>query len=248
MYIKRTEKEIIEWLETFTTCDISDGLLNLYKIPNGGFIPNLKSSSVIKTGKKSVAGRSYTVTYVTVDNSSYVNESTVNYIDKIPADSILVSGFTEELQLRTSPYVKPITAIFGGLNAQRARYLQCRGAVVLARVRDISELQQMGFPVYSYGTSTCSSNSNLRPVRTGDTLKILTSEGGKINVNSGDIIIMDENGVVCIPCTTEIDFDRLIDYIEKSIKVDELISNDLKEGKCLKSSKAERRETLKAYE
>ncbi|CAL9729144.1 4-hydroxy-4-methyl-2-oxoglutarate aldolase [Monosporozyma unispora] len=245
MFIKRNDQQIIEALETFATCDISDGLLNLYKIPNGGFIPNLELRASAKDRKKSIVGRAYTVKYVSTEDPEFTDKPTVNYIDKIPEESILVSGLAEELQLTTAPYVKPITAIFGGLNAQRAQYLKCRGAVVLARVRDVGELQELGFPMYSYGVSTCSSNTNLKPVSVDETLHILTSDGLKICINSGDLIILDDNGVVRIPCTFQIDFDQLIEYIHKSTKVDELIAQDIGVGKCIKSSRAERRYILK---
>lgn len=87
----------------------------------------------------------------------YVDTTSIQYVDKIPKGSILVSGFTANLQLTVSSYVKPTTAIFGGLNARRAHYLKGCGTVVLDRVRDVIELQGLQFPVYSYGMSTCSS-------------------------------------------------------------------------------------------
>lgn len=242
---KRDDKQIFETLETFATCDISDGLLNLYKIPNGGFIPNLELRSSANDGKKSTVGRAYTVKYVSTDDPKYTDKPTLNYVDNIPEDSILVSGFGEELQLPMAPYVKPITAIFGGLNAQRAQYLKCRGAAVLARVRDVGELQELGFPMYSYGVSTCSSNANLKPVSVDEPLHILTSDGSKISIHPGDIIILDDNGVVRIPSNSQIDVYKLIEYIQKSIKVDELIAQDISVGKTIKSSRAERRNILK---
>lgn len=245
MFNQRDDKQIIEILETFATCDISDGLLNLYKIPNGGFIPNLELRSSANDRKRSTVGRAYTVKYVPTDDPKYNDEPTLNYIDNIPEESILVSGFTEELQLPMAPYVKPITAIFGGLNAQRAQYLKCRGAVVLARVRDVRELQEIGFPMYSYGVSTCSSNASLKPVSVDETLHILTSDGLKINVHSGDLMILDDNGVVRIPSNSQIDICKLIEYIQKSIKVDELISQDISVGKPINSSRADRRNILK---
>lgn len=87
----------------------------------------------------------------------YVDTTSIKYVDKIPMGSILVSGFTADLQLTVSPYVKPTTTIFEGLNARRVHYLKCCGAVVLGRVRDVIELQGLQFPVYSYGISKCSS-------------------------------------------------------------------------------------------
>lgn len=124
----------------------------------------------------------------------YVDTTSIKYVDKIPKGSILVSGFTADLQLTVSPYVKPTTAIFGGLNARRAHYLKCRGAVVLDRVRDVIELQGLQFPVYSYGVSTCSSIFfffNLKPVYSGETLPMITSKENGVSVDSGDLIKMD---------------------------------------------------------
>lgn len=123
----------------------------------------------------------------------YVDTTSIQYVDKIPKGSILVSGFTADLQLTISSYVKPTTAIFGGLNARRAHYLKGRGAVVLDRVRDVIELQGLQFPVYSYGMSTCSSIFffNLKPVYSGETLLMITSKENGVSVNSGDLIKMD---------------------------------------------------------
>lgn len=45
-YIKRNDRQIIEVFECFTTCNISDILLNLYKILKGGYPLNLKPKSL----------------------------------------------------------------------------------------------------------------------------------------------------------------------------------------------------------
>lgn len=257
MFLKRNETQIIESLETFSTCDISDGLLNLYHISNGGFIPNIETRhdfcKLHPRGKniRSTVGRAYTVKFVSQSDSQYEENPPVNYIDNIPTDSIIVSGLDSNLQLYNAPYIKPITAIFGGLMARRAKVQQCRGALILGRVRDAQEYIELDFPVYSYGLSTCSSNANLKPIVTGESLDIIVgseTEPRHIVINSGDMIIMDSNGVVRIPCTILIDFDELIEYIEESIKIEDLIAQDITKGKCAKGAIIERRQKLKEYQ
>lgn len=45
-YIKKNDQQITEVFECFTTCNISDILLNLYKILKGGYLLNLKPKSL----------------------------------------------------------------------------------------------------------------------------------------------------------------------------------------------------------
>lgn len=60
-------------------------------------------------------------------------------------------------------------------------------------------------------------------------MKILTSDGVTQTICPGDYIAGDNNGIVRIP-VQETDISKLVTYIEKSIEVDLLVSEDIKNG------------------
>lgn len=77
-----------------------------------------------------------------------------------------------------------------------AAALKGRGAAGLildACVRDVAELREMGFPVWSHGV--CSSGS---VKQSAGWVNVPVSVGGAI-VNPGDLVLADDDGVVVVP-------------------------------------------------
>ncbi|AET39508.1 bifunctional 4-hydroxy-4-methyl-2-oxoglutarate aldolase/oxaloacetate decarboxylase Ecym_4468 [Eremothecium cymbalariae DBVPG len=225
-------------LSRFTTCDIADGLLNLYNISNGGFLPNLQRFSGEPKG--TVVGPAYTVLFESVKKTS----QEVNYIDNVPKGSVLVIALPVELQLPTAPYVKITQAMYGGLMSTRAQYLGANGTVVFGRIRDVGEHRELNHPVFSYGLGVCAPKMSVKPSIIGEPLPILSSDGTQENICSGDYIVADENGVVRIPKDI-VDMERLINYIQKSIEADSLVFKDIKDGVPAKQAQKKHRAALK---
>lgn len=82
--------------------------------------------------------------------------------------------------------------IWGGTSAIAAQAKGIAGCVTNAAVRDVAEIDAMGFPVFAAGTSVRGATKNHAgwmnvPVCVGD-----------VTVNPGDFIVGDEDGVVVI--------------------------------------------------
>ncbi|GEQ68415.1 hypothetical protein JCM33374_g2083 [Metschnikowia sp. JCM 33374] len=232
-------------LAQFTTCDISDALVN-FGVKNGGFVPNLIQRSsdgrAKEKGHSSVAGPAYTVLYAPKsDPRPAISKS---YIDEIPQDSVLVMSLTENQQLTTAPFVTVNNALYGGLMSTRAKYRGAAGSVILGRIRDLAEHRDLEYPVWSYGSGTAPPASVVKVVGINVPLSVkiggLDCTDGEINSMSilpGDLIVADENGVVRIPIghssgpEASIDMEKMLEYIPRRVDADTHVSEDIKNGR-----------------
>ncbi|CUM67584.1 uncharacterized protein PRCAT00005284001 [Priceomyces carsonii] len=237
MTMKISTKDLIPVLSKFTPCDISDSLVK-HGISNGGYIPNLEQRSP-KTGKGTVVGKAYTVLYAPKsDPRPAVKES---YIDNIPENSVLVIGVPPLVQSLYAPYNKVNNALYGGLMSTRAQYKKANGSVVLGRIRDLDEHNDLGYPVWSYGVGSTAPGPVVKVVGINVPIevKVPSIEGPEeiILINSGDYIVADKNGVVRLPINAQsgkeaqLDLESILDYIPKRVEADQKVSEDIKNGK-----------------
>jgi regulator of RNase E activity RraA len=86
----------------------------------------------------------------------------------------------------------PIGAFFGEVNANIHRALGCVGAVTDGGIRDMDEVEALGFPIWA--SSVIVSHAYVHLVDFGGTVRV-----GGLVVEPGDLLLADRHGVVDIP-------------------------------------------------
>ena len=95
------------------------------------------------------------------------------------------------------------SAIWGELLTTAASRCGCVGAIVDGGVRDIAKVRAMNFPVFARSASPYDSQNRQRVVNVDVRVEI-----GGVQIEPGDLVVADEDGVVVIPRAAEEDVIR----------------------------------------
>src|SRR5919202_6384330 len=169
--VERPEPEVVAGFALFEIPDISDLMNRLYTLRDG--IRPLTNEHL------RILGTACTVKCYPGDNLM-VHKS----LDVAQAGDVIV--------VDTSGSVT--SAVLGELVSLKARHRGIKGFVVDGLVRDIKAIREMAdFPVFARGITP------IGPLHRGPGEINHPICAGGIVVNPGDIVVGDQNGVVCIP-------------------------------------------------
>lgn len=172
-----TSRTVIERLLALDTAAVSDALDSLY-IAGGllGIEPQV-------SGKK-IAGPAFTVQYEACmpEKNRFMNAG--NYIDEVPAGSIIVVDNGGRLDCTS----------WGNILTTKALQKQIAGSVIYGSARDIADIRQMDYPLFSSNIYMVSGKNRARVKAVQCALDI-----HGVTVYPGDWVFGDDNGVLVIP-------------------------------------------------
>ena len=168
----------------------------------GWMNPDMKP---IQQGK--IVGRAATALMRPVlrnDGRKYRNHL-LEILDQAEPGSVLVYVMQDGLDI----------AAMGNLMATTARVRGLAGAVIDGAVRDVTEIREIGFPVWSRRVSPATSVGRMISVD-----KQIPVQCGGITVNPGDYLVADADGVVVVPqAAAERVVELLKQYADKETKM-----------------------------
>lgn len=141
-------------------------------------------------GTSKVFGPAYTVRMVSADDKTSPRPSE-HFADAIPPRSVVFVS-------QPKGY---ISACWGGLMSTRAQKAGAAGVVIDGRFRDINEHRDLGIGLFARGISILGSHTFTRSSELN--VPVSFSQEGldneTVEINPGDIIVGDADGVVAIP-------------------------------------------------
>jgi len=216
MNIKRSPQEIIEKFKKCSTSSIADGMNRFFCVA-----PEIKM--INQKSELRMVGRALTVKTRPIDNLM-VHKA----LDMAQPGDVIVIDADGNMN----------GAILGEIMVKMADKKGIAGYVIDGCIRDSSAIKKMDFPVFARGVTPKG------PYKDGPGEINLPISCGGVVVNSGDIIVGDEDGVVVIPpseaenllkkaLAKEKKEEKIMENIEKGIPRDRSwIDKALKEKGC----------------
>ncbi|KAI5867746.1 RraA-like protein [Durotheca rogersii] len=210
---------IVQELQKFTTCDVSDALCKLGR-RRGGFLPGLTMwSPQRQDGPTRIVGPAYTVKYVPLDDPAPKHPT--HYIDSVPAGAVVFISCPP----RTA------NAVYGGLMSARARARGAVGSVVDGRFRDLHEQRELNYPIFARDVGTAPPGPVLKVSAVDVPVKLqqgdADADADDIEVRPGDYLIGDVNGVVVLPAELA---EPALPLMRRQVEADDRMAAAIRDG------------------
>ncbi|MBN2518744.1 MAG: orotidine 5'-phosphate decarboxylase [Candidatus Altiarchaeota archaeon] len=195
---EKKERDVVSLLSEVSTSNLSDAMHRRGEMNGIG--------PIVFKGK--IVGKAYTVRAYPGDWSK-----TVQAIDKAEkGDIIVIDAHASQV------------ALWGGLASRSAKSRGIAGLVIDGAVRDIEEIEELGFPVYARHVSPTAGE----PKGLGE-LNVPIKCGGA-EIEPGDYIVADQNGVVVIPKKRALEIANRALYVKEK---EDRVKKEIDEGKTL---------------
>lgn len=167
--------DIVERLGQFATCEISDGMnrLRLPRTSVGGITP--------LHPRRRIAGPAFTVAFVEIDEQLPTPD---NYLGDAQPGDVVVLAAGGHLDF----------SVWGGKRSWDAVQQDVAGVVVDGCYRDLDEQHELDLSIYGRGHTPVGLTARLRPSQTNVPVVF-----GGVEVNPGDYVVADDNGVIIVP-------------------------------------------------
>lgn len=198
----RPSESRVAALANYSTCNIADGMQKMYVMDSG-------IKAVCPTGK--ICGPAVTVRISLGDN--LMLHKALGLVK--PGDVLVVDA-----QGCTT------FSACGGIMMLRMKKLGVQGIVVDGSVRDIEDIREIGLPVFARGVVPQGGG------KAGPGQVNFPVACGGIAVMPGDVIVADDNGIVCVP---QDDIEEVVAGVEAKLKKEEKSYAEIEAGLLVKS-------------
>ncbi|MCC9296235.1 RraA family protein [Clostridium sp. MT-14] len=211
MKIRRLPIEIIKEYKKLDTSSITDAL------DKQGIVGGLLGIKGVVNDTRA-CGQAFTVHYVPCG----INKGTVgDFLDDVQEGDVVVIDNSG----------REYCTVWGDIMSQVAKEKRIAGTVIDGVCRDVKTIREIKYPIFTKGIYMMTGKDRVE----ADAINIPVGISG-VKVCPGDLIVADENGVVCIPISSV----KETLEIAKSIEATEVhIVNAVKGGKTLKEARAE---------
>ena len=196
------DSDLLETLRKIPSCSIANAIETFnYQPRNIGFMgPEIKS---IFPDMGHMIGYAVTAKIVAdAPPSGHMNVARTEWVDeimKVPAPRVLV--------LEDLDWPNPIGSFWGEVQANLHRALGAVGTVTNGGVRDLDEMQEVGF--FAFASCVLVSHAYVHITDVGVPVKI-----GGLEVEPGDIIQGDQHGVIKVPRDLAADIPAAVKRVE----------------------------------
>lgn len=143
-----------------------------------------------------------------------------DYIDDVPPGSVIVIAND----------ARTYCTVWGGILAAVAQRNGVAGTVIDGCCRDVPEIIESGYPLFSRGTYMKSGKTRVQLQATQIDVTV-----GSVAIQPGDIVCADGSGVVVVPAAQS---DRVADLVVRVAQVEEKVLADALSGTPLREARA----------